>query len=140
MTFQLFNLTQISLMKANLIRVIKFHVKSQRKSMNEFALLDEKEGIPLFYPFVAPETKEEVLDTLNSRWIGQGPKVNKFEKEFAKKLGSKNHFIATGSGTDSLHLAYILANIQPGDEVITPVFTCTATNLPILYEGSPSFH
>ena len=111
-------------------------LRANEKAMNEFALLDEKEGIPLFYPFVAPETKEEVLDTLNSRWIGQGPKVNKFEKEFAKKLGSKNNFIATGSGTDSLHLAYILANIQPGDEVITPVFTCTATNLPILYEGA----
>ena len=102
--------------------------------MNEFALLNENEGIPLFYPYIAPETKDEILDTISSRWIGQGPKVDKFEKEFGNKLCSKNKFIATGSGTDSLHLAYILAGIKKGDEVITPVFTCTATNLPILYE------
>ena len=44
--------------------------------------------------------------------------------------------VATGSGTDSLHLAYILAGIEKGDEVITPLFTCTATNLPILYIGA----
>ena len=78
----------------------------------------------------------ELLDTLNSRWIGQGPKVELFEKKFSEILGSKNKFIATGSGTDSLHLAYLLAGIKAGDEVITPVFTCTATNLPLLYEGA----
>ena len=41
-----------------------------------------------------------------------------------------------GSGTDALHLAYILANIKKNDEVIAPVFTCTATNIPLLYIGA----
>ena len=41
--------------------------------------------------------------------------------------------VAVGSGTDALHLAYILSNIKKGDEVICPVFTCTATNIPLLY-------
>ena len=41
-----------------------------------------------------------------------------------------------GSGTDALHLAYLLAGVEPGDEVICPVFTCTATNLPLLYIGA----
>ena len=108
----------------------------KEQGMNEFALLDEKEGIPLFYPYIAPETKDQLLETINSRWIGQGPKVDKFEQKFKEKLSSSNKFIATGSGTDSLHLAYILAGIKSGDEVITPVFTCTATNLPLLYEGA----
>ncbi len=107
-----------------------------KEGMNEFPLLDPKEGIPLFYPFIPDEAKKEVLDTLNSRWIGQGPKVDKFEKNFSNTLNSQNCFVATGSGTDALHLAYLLAGIKPGDEVITPVFTCTATNLPILYEGA----
>src|SRR5690606_37282668 len=40
-----------------------------------------------------------------------------------------------GSGTDALHLAYILAGLKEGDEVISPVFTCTATNIPFLYMG-----
>jgi len=33
-------------------------------------------------------------------------------------------------------LAYILAGIQEGDEVISPLFTCTATNTPFLYMGA----
>ena len=61
--------------------------------------------------------------------------VNKFENKF-QKIFAKNHFaVATGSGTDSLHLAYILAGFKKGDEVITTVFTCTATNIPLLYMG-----
>ena len=44
--------------------------------------------------------------------------------------------MAVGSGTDGLHLGYILAGIEPGDEVIVPVFTCTATNIPLLYMGA----
>ena len=45
----------------------------------------------------------------------------------------KNHCLATGSGTDALHLSYILAGLKKGDEVIA-LFTCTATNIP-LYKG-----
>ena len=43
--------------------------------------------------------------------------------------------MAVGAGTDALHLAYLLADLQPGDEVIVPVFTCTATNIPLLYHN-----
>ena len=44
--------------------------------------------------------------------------------------------MAVGSGTDALHLAYILADIKKNDEVICPIFTCTATNIPLLYIGA----
>ena len=44
--------------------------------------------------------------------------------------------MAVGSGTDALHLAYILAGIGPGDEVLAPVYTCAATNLPLLWLGA----
>ena len=43
--------------------------------------------------------------------------------------------VATGSWYRFLHLAYILAGIERGDEVITSL-TCTATNLPLLYIGA----
>ena len=56
-------------------------------------------------------------------------------KKFKKIFTRNNEAIATGSGTDSLHLAYILAGLKKGDEVITTVFTCTATNIPLLYMG-----
>ena len=61
--------------------------------------------------------------------------VDKFENDFKKKFAKNFSVIATGSGTDSLHLAYILAGLKKGDEIITTIFTCTATNIPMLYMG-----
>jgi perosamine synthetase len=104
--------------------------------MNELPLMHENEGIVLFYPNIPAHAIEEVSKVLQSRWIGQGPRVAQFEKEFKQKFLTDNTALAVGSGTDGLHLGYILAGIQPGDEVIVPVFTCTATNIPLLYIGA----
>lgn len=88
--------------------------------------------IELFYPYIPYRVKAEVQDTLHSRWIGQGPKVDLFEKQFQKKF--KTHYsVALSSGTAALETAYDLIGIGPGDEVITTPLTCTATNLPILH-------
>lgn len=91
-------------------------------------------NILLFYPHVPRRAAEYVTDTLSGRWIGQGPKVDKFELELSARLGAQT--LAVGSGTDALHLSYLLAAIGPGDEVIVPLFTCTATNIPLLYLGA----
>jgi len=99
-------------------------------------LKSEGENLVLFYPFVPPEAIDLVSETLRSRWIGQGPKVDRFELEFKDALGVNSTAVAVGSGTDGLHLAYVLAGISPGDEVISPVFTCTATNIPLLHLGA----
>src|ERR1043165_3202106 len=90
-------------------------------------------NIVLFHPHIPEKAKEYVNDTLSGRWIGQGPKVEAFESEFAERFGRGNMALSLGSGTDALHIAYLLAGLQPGDEVISPVFTCTATNIPFLY-------
>lgn len=108
----------------------------KKKAMNEYPLLDPKDGIPLFYPNVPSEAIDEVADTLSGRWIGQGPKVDEFEKEFKTKFLGTHSPMAVGSGTDALHLAYLLAGIKKDDEVIVPTFTCTATNIPLLYIGA----
>ena len=93
--------------------------------------------IPLFYPPKqdVKEMVKEVRDTLMSRWWGQGPKGDRFEKEFGKRFGHK-YPVFVNSGTGALHLAYALAGIGPGDEVIVPVLTCTATCHPILLLGA----
>ena len=96
---------------------------------------DKKKGVLLFYPYVSKKTPINIKKKLSGRWLGQGPMVDKFENEFKKKFARKCSVIATGSGTDSLHLAYILAGLKKGDEVITTIFTCTATNIPMLYMG-----
>jgi perosamine synthetase len=108
----------------------------KNKAMNEFPLLNEDEGIPLFYPHIPDGAAAEVVDTLSGRWIGQGPKVDKFESEIKHKFLGSCEALSVGSGTDALHLAYLLAGVTAGDEVIVPVFTCTATNLPLLYIGA----
>jgi dTDP-4-amino-4,6-dideoxygalactose transaminase len=107
-----------------------------KKPIKDMSLMQENsENIVLFYPHVSELAKKSVMETLDSRWIGQGPKVKLFEENFRKKFASNFSAIAVGSGTDALHLSYILAGLKPGDEVIAPVFTCTATNIPFLYMG-----
>lgn len=98
--------------------------------------MSSEEGIVLFYPHVPRKAKEYVCDMLDSRWIGQGPKVDRFEVSFKAKFGLPGPCVAVGSGTDALHLAYLLAGIEEGDEVLAPLFTCTATNIPLLYIGA----
>ena len=100
-------------------------------------LMEEKQGnINICYPFLGKKAIEYVNDTLNSRWIGQGPKVELFEKKFKEMFAPNRQALTVGSGTDALHLSYILSNIKEGDEVISPLFTCTATNIPFLYMGA----
>jgi len=88
--------------------------------------------IRLFSPFVSWWAVWYTLRTLRSGQLAEGPQVKKFEEEFAEKFNLKN-VAMLNSGTSALELAYELAGIGEGDEVITPVLTCTATNIPILH-------
>lgn len=108
---------------------------TSKKGMDEAQLMETEEGIVLFHPQIPASAIERVSKVLSGRWIGQGPLVDEFEKTFENRYGKGKKALAVGSGTDALHLAYILAGLQPGDEVIAPVFTCTATNIPFLYMG-----
>lgn len=92
--------------------------------------------IVLFYPHIPEAAKNAAREVLDTRYIGQGPRVDEFELRWEEKISNPNKAVAVGSGTDALHLSYILAGIKPGDEVVTPVFTCTATTTPILYQGA----
>ena len=92
----------------------------KEKPMNELPVMNESEGIVLFHPHIPETAIAEVTNVLHSRWIGQGPRVAQFEKEFSQRFAGNGTSVAVGSGTDALHLAYILAGLQEGDEVITP--------------------
>lgn len=109
--------------------------------------------IDLFKVFMAPTAAEEVSKVLNSGYIGQGPKVDEFEKQLSKFFN--NDYVATlNSGTSGLHLALHLlrkpsdtqlfnglfntqtwTGWEPGDEVLATPMTCTASNWPILSHG-----
>ncbi len=106
-----------------------------KNAVRDMSLMDMgPDNIVLFHPHVSETAIRSVEQTLRTRWIGQGPKVDAFEKKFSQRFGEGRSAIAVGSGTDALHISYILAGIEAGDEVISPVFTCAATNIPLLYE------
>ena len=91
--------------------------------------------VVLFHPFVPQSAIQAVSETLNSRWIGQGPRVDQLEEKFEREyLDGGGAAIAVSAGTHALHLAYRMIGIGEGDEVIVPLFTCTATNIPLLWE------
>ena len=104
----------------------------------EKAILSEgPQNIVLFRPHIPKSAIELVSQVLNSRWIGQGPKVDQFEYEFNEKFGSNStKSLTTNSGTSALHLAYMAAGIKAGDTILCPALTCTATNIPLLYMGA----
>lgn len=77
-------------------------------------------------PKIGEDEIEEVVSSLRSGWIGTGPKVQRFEEQFANYIGCK-HAIALNSCTAGLHLALIASGIKPGDEVITTPMTFAAT-------------
>lgn len=91
--------------------------------------------IPLFKPFVSWRAGFYVLRTLYSGQLAEGKMVKKFEAEFAEKFNKKN-VVAVNSGTSALELAYDLACIGKSDEIIVPILTCTATNLPLVRRGA----
>jgi len=86
-------------------------------------------------PKIEQDEIDEVVSTLKSGWIGLGPKTHQFEKEFQKYIGAK-HAKALSSCTAGLHLSLVLADIHPGDEVITTPMTFAATANVIENQGA----
>ena len=60
--------------------------------------------IPLFKVFMSPTAKTEVGKVLDSGYIGQGPQVDKFEKDL-KHYFDYDYLTTLNSGTSALHLA-----------------------------------
>jgi len=77
-------------------------------------------------PKIGFDETQAVISVLKSGMLAQGAKVEEFEKEFAKYIGTK-YAVAYSSGTAALHGSYIACGIKPGDEVITTPFTFAAT-------------
>lgn len=73
-------------------------------------------------------------EILYSGYIATGQAVYDFEKQFQEYIGNPN-MISVHAGTDALHLAFILAGIKPGDEVISTPMTAEPTNTSIVAAG-----
>lgn len=94
-----------------------------------------------FLPFALPEIGEdeinEVANALRSGWVTTGPKTKQFETDFTAFLGDDTlESIAVNSATSGLHLALEAVGVGPGDEVIVPTYTFTATAEIVRYLGA----
>lgn len=85
-------------------------------------------------PEIREEEIEEVVATLRSAWIGTGPRVARFEREFGEYAGAA-HAVALNSCTAGLHLAMMGLRLGPEDEVIVPAMTFAATANAVVHAG-----
>ncbi len=92
-----------------------------------------------FLVFGAPDIHEEdiaeVVDSMRSGWLGTGPKVARFEEDFARYQNA-TFAVAVNSCTAALHLSMLAAELRPGDEVITTPLTFCATVNAIIHAGA----
>lgn len=91
--------------------------------------------IPIAKPYLTTDEAQAAYDTILTGWITQGPRVQEFEEKFAAYVGSK-YAVAVSNCTTALHLAMLVSNIGPGDEVICPSLTYIATANSVKHAGA----
>jgi len=95
--------------------------------------------IPFCLPDITEREIAEVVDTLRSGWLTTGPKVRRFETEFAAYAHAP-HAVALNSATAALHMALAALGLEEGDEVITTPYTFVASAETIVYhKAKPVF-
>jgi dTDP-4-amino-4,6-dideoxygalactose transaminase len=86
-------------------------------------------------PAIEDAEIDEVVATMKTGWLGTGPKVAQFEKDFSVYKGAE-FAAALNSCTAALHLSILAAGVKPGDEVITTPMTFCATVNAIIHAGA----
>lgn len=90
--------------------------------------------IPFSPPYIDDDVINEVTDSLCSGWITTGPKVKALEEEVCKLSGARRA-LGVNSWTSGAILVLRWLGLQPGDEVIVPAYTYSATALAVLWAG-----
>jgi UDP-4-amino-4,6-dideoxy-N-acetyl-beta-L-altrosamine transaminase len=91
--------------------------------------------IPYGRQYISEEDIKAVIETLQSDYLTQGPKIAEFEKAFADYVGSK-YAVAVSNGTAALHLCAMAMDVKPGEKVITTPITFAASANCIRYCGA----
>lgn len=82
---------------------------------------------------IGPAEVALVNDVLRSRALSCGPMIDRFEREWAERMGAR-HAVAVSSGTAGLHLAMIAAGVGAHDLVVTTPYSFIASANVILYQ------
>jgi perosamine synthetase len=91
--------------------------------------------IPVFRPSITQKEIDAVTTVMKSGWLGLGPVTKEFEQDLAQYFDVK-HAIGVNSGTAALHLALMLLNLEPDDEVIVPTISFISTAHVVDYCGA----
>lgn len=86
-------------------------------------------------PAIEDAEIREVMASMESGWLGTGPKVMRFENDFKAFKGAQ-YAVAVNSCTAALHLSLLAASLKPGDEVITTALTFCSTVNSIIHCGA----
>ena len=90
--------------------------------------------IPYGKQHITPEDIQAVVETLQSEFLTQGPKIKEFEEAFAKYIGVR-YAVAVANGTAALHLCTLALSVKPGQKVITTPITFAASANCVRYCG-----
>jgi perosamine synthetase len=91
--------------------------------------------VPFFRPDLGDREFDEVQAVLHGGWLTSGPRVRRFEQEFAAAVGAP-HAVAVNSCTAALHLAVEALGLRAGQAVLVPTMTFAATAEVVHYMGA----
>ena len=91
--------------------------------------------IPFSPPDITEIEIEEVAAALRSGWITTGPRTKELERQVAERCGTERA-VCLNSQTACAEMALRLMEIGPGDEVILPAYTYTATASVVQHVGA----
>lgn len=91
--------------------------------------------LPFSPPHIDQLIIDEVIDTLKSGWITTGPKTKRFEKEITAYCGNQST-LCLNSATAGLEIMLRWFGVGPGDEVILPAYTYSATANVVMHCGA----
>lgn len=94
-----------------------------------------KYTIPFSPPDISQAEIEAVVDTLQSGWITTGPKTKLLEKKLSEYVGTQKT-VCLNSATAAMELVLRVLGVGPGDEVIVPAMTYTASCSVIEHVGA----
>ena len=95
----------------------------------------KKMNIPFSPPDMSPIEVNEVSEAILSGWITTGPRTKEFEKRISEYVGTKKT-VCLNSATAAMELTLRVLGIGPGDEVIVPAYTYTASCSVICHVGA----
>lgn len=114
---------------------MRLFLRTDRKVNSMGDSMSPEDFIPFSPPDITEEEIAEVSEALRSGWITTGPRVKELERRIAEYLGTVK-CVCLNSQTACAETALRIAGIGPGDEVILPAYTYTATASVVCHVGA----